>query len=457
MGVRHISRMAEYLRNIGWSDTDIVSLICYMGDEKPLASMGQRTEETYRQAAYTGQPEGGYTVFERADEKKEPGYAVEDEDLDQTYVMSAEELDDAEDPGSTEGYEEEDPETLPGGQKANLANEDPDPESYEEQNNDGSEPEDADDFEEQEPEAYEDEDYEEPDEGDYEEPDGEDYEEPSGEEYEESEENEYDEEPDDELVEDDFESLPDNEDAGKDDDGESEDDDEAAGTEDLDRSAVKAGAEKDEKDNEDEGAWSADRYPGIGSPMHKSEFTFSFLDITITGGNGKKVSVQVVTTPVDIMGRSPQIFGCCTIDRKRDIAVVSERDSSSLTIRAEGFPLTIEGHLEDGRYTSVCSIPEHYIQEGTVIKQNEKSFGENQKGHIICGDSGVYVHILPMSFKNNPEQTANIVYCVENEDGINQNGVSNAKRQGVIYHNGRKLKVTSRWDEKTSMLYSLIK
>ena len=215
------------------------------------------------------------------------------------------------------------------------------------------------------------------------------------------------------------------------------------------------GTEEDEEENsssktEDNGEPKMllkDRYANARDHLHKSDFTFALLNIEITGGNGKKVNGQIISAPLDANDSHSRIIGCSAVRGEKNVVAISEEGVQELNFTFGGFPLTVKGTTDGGRYSAECSIPEHYIKDGTVMRQQERTFGT--KGHVILGDqaSGTYVHILPMSFKNGKNGETNILYCVEREDEEAEIGTGTQARRASFMFEGRRVEISPKWSD----------
>ena len=401
--------MAEYLKMKGWDDTEIVRMIISIGKDEPCRQEGMIREETQRiwkrsEDADTRrngaimQDQGTEELEEESaddiedDQKRKRDYAdaeedgdeyEDDEGMSETVVINADELEQ-----DSDGLVEDD---------------------YDPKDDDDHIEEDAD---------------EEPDDGD---------EEPTYEEeppYEEEPSGDYD--PDMEEIEPEG-GEPDIEGGEEDEPGTEEDEEE--------NSSSKT------EDNGEPKMLLKDRYANARDHLHKSDFTFALLNIEITGGNGKKVNGQIISAPLDANDSHSRIIGCSAVRGEKNVVAISEEGVQELNFTFGGFPLTVKGTTDGGRYSAECSIPEHYIKDGTVMRQQERTFGT--KGHVILGDqaSGTYVHILPMSFKNGKNGETNILYCVEREDEEAEIGTGTQARRASFMFEGRRVWISPKWSD----------
>lgn len=451
MGIKHIARMAEYLKRKGWSDSEVVSMILFIGKEDPVQGTAREGEEVQRIWRHT-QEVNPHHNQPKAEEKRyreeirEPEHSGMSQTLTGRYAGISE-------PEPEEVSEEKDgvEEKLNGPDNDGYDPEE-DREPEEEEIDDEL---DEDDVDEGDIEEIE-EDIEEPDEDDLEEPDDEPEEEP---------EDDFDDEPagspkgrvnrrkhsfyDEEPDLEEPEPEPDDDDLSDDepspDEPEEDEPEEDHGT----------GESVTEEVNEPKELKKA-KYRNMPFVLERSEFTFSYITVEIRGGNGKVAKAQIITTPLDIDDDRSRLLGCCAItgNKKADIAI-SQEGEQVLNFIIGGYPVTVSGSVDGGKYSSVCSIPEHYIREGTVMNQKESTYGRD--GHVIIHDPGIdtYVHILPLSFKNGKDGQASILYCIERGDADAEIGIK-TKGGATFMADGKLMNITSKWGDD-GRLYTQIK
>lgn len=184
--------------------------------------------------------------------------------------------------------------------------------------------------------------------------------------------------------------------------------------------------------------------------MSKKDFTFNFAKLVISGANGRKSSAQLLIMPITIKDEKPEIL-VCMINRMGAIVRKSE-GTNTLVMSAEGYPVTIEGHMENDNFISSAALPEHYSNEGTKLSYSAKGFGH--KGHIMLEDTenNIYVHILPASFSNNKFGNSEFIYYIEN-NGNPIVGSSDRKRHVTFDYDGKEAEIICKWDKDVLKCY----
>lgn len=197
-----------------------------------------------------------------------------------------------------------------------------------------------------------------------------------------------------------------------------------------------------------------DKAPAVEMPdhMHKRDFTFNFSEVTITGADGKKASVQLIIAPLSISEEAPRIL-VCAIEEDVSRTIVSE--TNSCIVRVKGFPVNIRGWMDGDTFKSSCTLQKRFVEEGARIEVNTMDFGK--KGHIALEDKeeNVQIHIIPATFVNNASGSADYIYYIFN-NGEEIVGDTGTKRAANISYGGNEYDVTCKWDNE-GVLYSSVR
>lgn len=185
--------------------------------------------------------------------------------------------------------------------------------------------------------------------------------------------------------------------------------------------------------------------------MHKKDFTFNFSEVSIKGGNNNNAEAQMITAPLSISDESPRIL-VCMIGESFSRTMISE--SSSCKVRIKGYPLEVRGRMEGDTFKTSCILPKHYIDEGTRIEVKTREFGK--KGHIALEDKeeNVQIHILPATFDNNKDGTADYIYYIFN-NGEETVGDTGSGKAAALTYGGKEYEVLCKWNED-GVLYSSV-
>lgn len=197
-----------------------------------------------------------------------------------------------------------------------------------------------------------------------------------------------------------------------------------------------------------------DKAPAVEMPdhMHKRDFTFNFSEVTITGADGKKASVQLIIAPLSISEEAPRIL-VCAIEEDVSRTIVSE--TNSCIVRVKGFPVNIRGWMDGDTFKSSCTLQKRFVEEGARIEVNTMDFGK--KGHIALEDKeeNVQIHIIPATFVNNASGSADYIYYIFN-NGEEIVGDTGTKKAANISYGGNEYDVTCKWDNE-GVLYSSVR
>ena len=184
--------------------------------------------------------------------------------------------------------------------------------------------------------------------------------------------------------------------------------------------------------------------------MFRDDFTFSYTDISITGANGKKAVAQAIIAPLSINEEYPRII-CCTIQGGKSETILSK--DNRLKIRVGGFTVKVEGRMEDGKFKSSCTLPAHYLLEGTRIETSTRDFGT--KGHILLEEKeeDLQIHIIPATFRNNASGDAEYIYFIS-RGGEETAGDTSVMKAASFTFGGKEYEVRCRWNAD-GILYSM--
>lgn len=184
--------------------------------------------------------------------------------------------------------------------------------------------------------------------------------------------------------------------------------------------------------------------------MFRDDFTFSYTDISIAGANGKKAVAQAIIAPLSINEEYPRII-CCTIQGGKSETILSK--DNRLKIRVGGFTVKVEGRMEDGKFKSSCTLPAHYLLEGTRIETSTRDFGT--KGHILLEEKeeDLQIHIIPATFRNNASGDAEYIYFIS-RGGEETAGDTSVMKAASFTFGGKEYEVRCRWNAD-GILYSM--
>ena len=197
--------------------------------------------------------------------------------------------------------------------------------------------------------------------------------------------------------------------------------------------------------------------PKVALPdhMYKGDFTFCYMTSEILDQEGNRLRFQVIMAPLNPGADIPRAIACIIYGGK-STSVVSGKDTSRITTKIGGYPVTIEGwYNEEGRYEATLMIPEHYVEEGVRIQNKARYFGD--KGHIALEDTeeDLTIHIIPVTFSNNEQGTAEFIYLISH--GMNEAvGDTSMNKRPHVDFEGKTYEIVCRWT-KEDVLYSSAK
>lgn len=150
--------------------------------------------------------------------------------------------------------------------------------------------------------------------------------------------------------------------------------------------------------------------------LHKSDFTYSLLNIEIVAFNGETRQTSILTTPIEEKDGNVRFMGLLMLSNKNGTPFVSAPGTSSVECNYEGYPLTLTATTDNGVYSVSCSLPSGYAKDGTTLSQTEKNM--TGKGHIIELQGNTYVHLFPTAFVNHKKTgLASVLVLAEHPDG----------------------------------------
>lgn len=141
--------------------------------------------------------------------------------------------------------------------------------------------------------------------------------------------------------------------------------------------------------------------------MQNDEFTFSYNQVKILDQNNNVFDgAEIFVVPLTLLKPEPELMVWVGRDMKSSVYYSSNRPS--VYIHCGNFDLIVFGHMENGVFTAEIKLPKKYQQYKLDIDTRNNS-GE---GHLRLIHNHYQIHIFPVTFKNNNDNEANIIYCV---------------------------------------------
>lgn len=111
----------------------------------------------------------------------------------------------------------------------------------------------------------------------------------------------------------------------------------------------------------------------------------------------------------------------------------------------------LDCRIENGKFVSEITLKNCNIQEFDI---DRRSFGD--KGHIVLPDqeTGINVHIIPVSFKSNVYGFADFIYCVDAGDGDFFVESNHGESSALVEINKETYEIVAKWQDK--VLYAKI-
>lgn len=111
----------------------------------------------------------------------------------------------------------------------------------------------------------------------------------------------------------------------------------------------------------------------------------------------------------------------------------------------------IDCGMKDGKFSSLVTLEDCDVSEFDI---SSRSFGN--KGHIVLPDEdeGIFVHVIPVSFKSNPYGYADFIYCIDQGNGEFFAESNHGEKSALVDINDETYEIMAKWQDKT--LYAKI-
>lgn len=111
----------------------------------------------------------------------------------------------------------------------------------------------------------------------------------------------------------------------------------------------------------------------------------------------------------------------------------------------------IDCGMKNGKFSSIITLEDCDVSEFDI---SSRSFGD--KGHIVLPDEdeGIFVHVIPVSFKSNPYGYADFIYCIDQGNGGFFAESNHGEKSALVDINDKTYEIMAKWQDKT--LYAKI-
>lgn len=111
----------------------------------------------------------------------------------------------------------------------------------------------------------------------------------------------------------------------------------------------------------------------------------------------------------------------------------------------------IDCGMKNGKFSSIITLEDCDVSEFDI---SSRSFGD--KGHIVLPDEeeGIFIHIIPVSFKSNPYGYADFIYCIDQGNGEFFAESNHGEKSALVDINDETYEIMAKWQDKT--LYAKI-
>ena len=173
--------------------------------------------------------------------------------------------------------------------------------------------------------------------------------------------------------------------------------------------------------------------------LQKDDFTYSNGRLRITAPNDAEENAGIMSMPLSMDKNPPEFILYCAVGGRGKRTFVLKGQGETV-ISVAGYNIIFNAWFdEEGKYKTSCQLDKKYASIGVSLSYKVKKI-TGKKGHIVLGDDEgtLRIHAMPTSFKDTEKgEPASMLYYVESAD-TESFGVSNPQEPILFpYGDGR--------------------
>ena len=184
--------------------------------------------------------------------------------------------------------------------------------------------------------------------------------------------------------------------------------------------------------------------------VHKDDFCFLYDTVKIVYGKKEYVG-DIIIAPLHMYeGCTDVVIWADTDAGRRTYTVRKGENRNTVLVYIGEASLIVGGKIVNGQFEPNVSLTTKEKEAGYRLTEN-RSLINGSLGHVLIGENGCAIHIIPLSFQNNPYGDAEYVYCID-RNGEYETGDNLSENSPVYDYNGEECHIVAKWQKDTGKL-----